>query len=87
MTPYSTVRQDDLDTLILCAFRYAIGRQTYMPSLVQRITRNHLEQVAPATRATIAREIDDHIRDYKNAGSEEDTAGWLAFKATLEEAP
>lgn len=85
MTPYSTIRQDDLDTLILCAFRYAIGRQTYMPSLVQRITLTHLEQVAPGTRATIAREIDDHIRTYKNAGSEEDTAGWLAFRDKMEE--
>lgn len=85
MTPYSTIRQDDLDTLILCAVRYSIGRQTYMPSLVQRITLTHLEQVSPGTKVTLAREIDDHIRMYKHAGSEEDTKEWLLFKDKLEE--
>lgn len=38
------IEQDDFGTLCICAIRYCQGRQTYMPSLVQGIVREHFEE-------------------------------------------
>lgn len=40
------ISKDDFGTLCICAIRYCHGRQTYMPSLVQKIVRMHLREVS-----------------------------------------
>ena len=40
------IDQEDFGTLCICAIRYCQGRQTYMPSLVQRICRGHLKDLS-----------------------------------------
>lgn len=40
------ISQDDLGTLCICAIRYCQGRQTYMPSLVQGIVREHFSELS-----------------------------------------
>lgn len=41
-----SMEQDDFGTLCICAIRYCHGRQTYMPSLVQGIVREHLSELS-----------------------------------------
>ena len=41
-----TINNDDFATLAICAIRYCHGRQTYMPSLVQGIIRQHLKELS-----------------------------------------
>ena len=40
------ISQEDFGTLCICAIRYCQGRQTYMPSLVQGIVREHLSELS-----------------------------------------
>ena len=40
------ISQDDFGTLCICAIRYCRGRQTYMPSLVQGIVREHFSELS-----------------------------------------
>ena len=42
----TSISQEDFGTLCICAIRYCRGRQTYMPSLVQRIVREHLSELS-----------------------------------------
>lgn len=38
--------QEDLGTLCICAVRYCHGRKTYMPSLVQEIVCNCMDELS-----------------------------------------
>ena len=40
------IGQRDFATLCICAIRYCQGRQTYMPSLVQGIVREHFSELS-----------------------------------------
>lgn len=42
----TNIPQDDFGTLCICAIRYCQGRQTYMPSLVQGIVREHFSELS-----------------------------------------
>lgn len=42
----TSISQDDFGTLCICAIRYCQGRQTYMPSLVQGIVREHFSELS-----------------------------------------
>lgn len=39
------VDREQFGVLCVCAIRYCHGRETYMPSLVQGIVRQHLQQI------------------------------------------
>lgn len=52
-----TLEGHDEQVLILCAVRYAMGRHTYMPSLVCDVIRSHIDELEPCTARMIARDI------------------------------
>ena len=87
----------DIGTIAICAVRYALGRETYMPSLVQDFVKRHPEIVDENTRAVMIRDINeaDRITEYKlpsgktlkidGLGSTTiDRPGWLDFRAWLQ---
>ena len=41
-----TINEQDFATLAICALRYCQGRQTYMPDLVRRIVRDHIDCIS-----------------------------------------
>ena len=53
---------DDIGAIAICAVRYAIGRQTYMPGLVQGFIMRHPEIVDANVRAVMIRDIDEADR-------------------------
>lgn len=49
-------------TICLCAVRYAIGRQTYMPGLVQDFIRAHIGEIDDNAIRVMIRDIDEADR-------------------------
>ena len=47
----------DFGTVCGCAVRYSLGRQTYMPSLVQQFINRNLKQIDSYSLAVMARDI------------------------------
>jgi len=91
--PKTTIEKDpNLPTILLCAMRYALGRETYMPGLVQDFIRAHAEALDERTRKVMIRDIReaDHITHYDwgdidgLGDTKIDRPGWLAFKDWLE---
>ena len=74
------IERDDFGTLCICALRYCHGRQTYMPSLVPGLVREHLKEF---TDKDIAGMVDDceYQRRANLYGDEKiDKPGWLAWE-------
>ena len=93
----SVYEDEDIGTIAVCAVRYALGRETYMPSLVQGFVKRHPEIVDEKTRTVMIRDINeaDCISEYKLSSGETlkidglgsttiDRPGWLDFRAWLQ---
>ena len=85
-------------TICLCAMRYALGRKTYMPGLVQDFIRSHIKQIDRATIQIMIRDIDeaDHITEHQIGNGKTlqidglgdtkiDRPGWEKFRGFLKE--
>lgn len=81
----------NLESILICAVRYALGRETYMPKLVQDWIMAHPELLSENGVAVMIRDINDkdHIyevngRKYDSLGSTAiDRPGWLYFRGWL----
>ena len=86
----------DLGVIALCAVRYAIGRESYMPSLVQDFVMRHPEILSDNIRTVMIRDIEeaDEIRTYtmengcpiivdRLGDTKIDRPGWLKLKEWL----
>lgn len=72
----------DQDITIGCAFRYALGRMTYVvDSVCNEIERQALS-ISTKTLARFVREIGDAIKE-KHAGMEMDEQRWLKTRAII----
>lgn len=71
----------DFETILLCAVRYAIGRQTYIPSLVIDYITPLLPYLSDNTLKLIANEIVQHDTCIEGGLGDEkiDKPYWLAF--------
>ena len=89
---------NDLGSLMICAVRYAIGRESYMPGLVQGFIRRYPEAVGANVKDAILREIRecDRITEHQLPNGEVmkldglgstliDRPGWLKFEEWLKE--
>lgn len=78
------VSDSDLSTLFVCAVRYSLGRQSYMPGLVQSIVQKHVKALTDSERKLLVRDINDYLRMHGKIGSDFDTQGWLNFRDWLQ---
>lgn len=70
----------DFETILLCAVRYAIGRQTYMPSLVIDYITPLLPYLTDNTLRLIANEITEYEGYEGGLGDEKiDKPYWEQF--------
>lgn len=71
----------DFETILLCAVRYAIGRQTYMPSMVIDYITPLLPYLSDNTLKLIANEIVQHDTCIEGGLGDEkiDKPSWLEF--------
>ena len=51
---------EDLRSVMISALRYAIGRETYMPGIIQDFIRSVPDAIDANTRAVMIRDIDEH---------------------------
>jgi hypothetical protein len=70
----------DDEILLFCAFRYALGRQTYVVSTVIGKLIKEFENIDPINRKKYVQEIDEAISD-NHIGSDYDKEDWLKVKA------
>lgn len=73
----SQVSSTNLRTLLVCSFRYSLGRQTYMPSLVQSIIKQHWEDLEDSDLLQFADDI-DRSKD-SELGANFDARDWRLF--------
>ena len=72
---------EDFGTVFICAVRYCIGRQTYMPRMIQRQIRPLLPQIDSGALLVMRNDI----RTASSWGDEEiDKPGWMQFLADIE---
>ena len=87
----------DAGTIAICAVRYALGRETYMPGLVQDFVMRHPEIVDKRVKSVMLEDIriaDRFVKYGRSDGSEMvvdglgdtkiDRPGWLKFREWLE---
>ena len=78
---------DDFFTIIVCAIRYALGRRTYMPSLVCGYAKQYIQQIPTKDLYVISRDIREHgSRSYgaEAYGDECDLKTWMNFLEAVE---
>lgn len=78
------ISQEDFGTLCICAIRYCHGRQTYMPSLVRGIVRQHFEEFSDNDLTVM---IDDcGFQKRMNLYGDEmiDKPGWIKWEQELQ---
>ena len=89
---------EHFSTICLCAMRYALGRQSYMPSLVQDFIWEHIREIDSGTIEIMIRDIDeaDRIMTHRMPNGHDlitdglgdtkiDRPGWERFRAFLKE--
>lgn len=75
--------EQDFGTICVCALRYAMGRETYMPSLVRDFVRPLLPQLSDKTIAVMISDCDFQKR-YDAYGHEKiDKPAWLEWEKEL----
>ena len=96
-----TIRDDDVSefgALMICAVRYAIGRESYMPSLVQGFIMRYPQAVTENVKATILRDIEENDKVTTHTlcdgttltidhlgDTKIDRPGWMKFRDWLKE--
>lgn len=74
----------DEDITLSCAFRYALGRMTYVVSSVCNEIERQIDSIPPETRRRFIMEIDEAITN-KQAGMIIDIERWNECKSKLME--
>lgn len=75
------VGDENFGALCICAIRYCIGRQSYMPGLIQDYLRPLLSSIDTNSLKVIRRDI----KGAENLGNEKiDKPGWMKFLGDIE---
>ena len=72
----------EIDTLMVCAFRYAIGRSTYIVNTIADILIEHKDKLSDGARISIVRDIHRELA-LDNVGMECDKREWLKVLEAL----
>lgn len=77
---------EDFGTILICAVRYALGRQTYMPGLVQGYIRPLLPCLDKRTLSVMQRDIEEAAHRPGGLGDARiDWPGWISFLEAVKE--
>lgn len=71
-------------SIVICAFRYALGRQTYMVSLVADWLKEHWGQIDSIGKELIIKETEEALQKGW-AGSKMDEDTWRMFLEKVKE--
>lgn len=77
------VDNEDFGTICVCALRYAMGRETYMPDLVRGFVRAHLKDISDKALNVMIQDC-EFQRSIGNYGNERiDKPGWVKWEHEL----
>jgi hypothetical protein len=77
---------DDIELMFACAVRYALGRRTYMPDVVQRTLTPLLPSFSKKTLRFILNDLKTEEDTPGFFGDEQiDRPGWIKFRGTVQE--
>ena len=82
-SPAFSLTVDDFGTLCICSVRYALGRQSYMPRLVQDIIRPQLPILSNKDLFVIERDIAEADKWGGYGHPVIDEPGWMRFLADI----
>ena len=74
----------DLGTLCICAIRYCMGRQTYMPDLVRGIVRPLLPKLDDKDILVMLDDCEFQAKTHQWGDDTIDKPGWIRWKAEIE---
>lgn len=80
--------EDDLNDLIICAFRYALGRRTYIVHTITEIIKSNLSALESNTIEVMLRDI-ERQHEYEKVGLEKafgddcDRERWMEVEVLL----
>ena len=77
------VDEQDFGTVCVCALRYAMGRETYMPSLVRDFVRPLLTQLPDKILAVMINDCEEQERMNMWGSETIDKPGWVRWKQEL----
>ena len=77
----SIERDDDFYTILICAVRYACGRETYMPELVTSWVKSNVPELPHGTAEIMIRDIEDQRKF--GLGMDCDVITWERFEKWL----
>ena len=77
--PGITLSAEDFGTLCICALRYCMGRETYMPDLVRSIVRQHLTEMNGKDVLVMEGDCDVQERMELWGSDSIDKPGWLKW--------
>lgn len=73
------IKLEDPESILSCAFRYALGRRTYIVSTVVSEILNNWEQINPHVLERFKKEILEHKEVYKEIGMACDEQEWMSI--------
>ena len=77
---------EDFGAICICAVRYALGRQTYMPDVVQKFVKRHVDELFTNTLEIMRTDVRDADTMWGGYGEEKiDKPGWMYFMAFLDD--
>ena len=76
----------DLKDIVCCSIRYALGRKTYITSLVSDYIINHPELIDERVKDVMLKDIEEYLdsRNIYYKDDECDYRSWLRLKEWLE---
>lgn len=76
------VSNNNLKTMIIFSFRYALGRQSMAPSIIKDIINEYKEILSEHDKLQIINDI-DHAVEHNMAGMDCDVKTWKSVKNIL----
>ena len=76
------ISEDDLNTLLVCSARYAVGRRTYITGVIADIIKANVEYIDQHTAHHILEEI-ELARQHDNLGDYCDVVEWEGVEKAL----
>ena len=83
--PKIDIEDDDFQTILNCAVRYSLGRQTYMPHLVVNYIKPLLPYLDNRTLYVFKRDIEEAIDDDRTGDPNIDKPVWVNFFTLVSE--
>ena len=75
MTDKIILSNNELSTILICAFRYALGRKSYITGTIADMLLKHWDELKFNDKITMRKEI-LHAIDTGKAGMDMDVAEW-----------